>query len=128
MIGGGIIASCLIWLVMPDAPSASELREKEQAAKEDAITSEKIDVWVTAQGFIKRKLKSPGTADFGGLLSDYQDPKRAVTINSDGTYDVRGWVDAQNGFGGVVRSRFTVKMKKAPNGDYLILDWNLSQR
>jgi hypothetical protein len=75
-------------------------------------TDRKTEAWVMAQQFVKDYLKSPRTADFGGF-SDFQSPDRCVTELANGEYVVSGWVDAQNGFGAVVRSNFVVKLRKS---------------
>ncbi len=67
--------------------------------------------WVMAQEFVKKELKSPGSADFGSLLREYQDPKRQVREVSNGRFVVTGWVDAQNSHGAKVRNRFSVTLQ-----------------
>lgn len=47
------------------------------------------------QEAVKRYLKSPGSAKFGGESVTARDP-----------YVVTGWVDSQNGFGALVRNRY----------------------
>ena len=67
--------------------------------------------WAMAQHFVKQRLKSPSTADFGGILSNVQDYTKGVKYVGDKTYEVRGWVDAKNSFNATIRSHFYVKMK-----------------
>jgi len=68
-----------------------------------------------AQQFVKDKLKSPGTADFGGVFSDYQKPDDVVTDLSGGKFRVRAWVDAQNSFGAKLRNRFVCELEYMGN-------------
>src|SRR6266853_3484931 len=75
---------------------------------------EKITAWVMAQQFIKDRLKSPGTADFGGVFN-YQDPESVVTDLGGGKFRVRAWVDAQNSFGGKIRNQFVCELKFVGN-------------
>ena len=74
-----------------------------------------VDAWVMAQEFVKKKLKAPGTADFGhvldGSLQRSEDCCKAV---GDGSWTCRGWVDAQNEFGAKLRADFTITLK--PDG------------
>lgn len=52
------------------------------------------------KGFVKRQLRAPATADFA--------PHRELTIGNDGArWSVSGYVDAQNGFGAMIRSHYT---------------------
>lgn len=68
-----------------------------------------------AQQFVKDNLKSPSTADFGGVFSDYQDPDQVVTVLGDGKFRVRAWVDAQNAFGATIRNRFVCVLEYVGN-------------
>jgi hypothetical protein len=72
-------------------------------------SSGKSDAWVIAKEFVKRNLKSPSTASFGGLGE--QNFLTNITIEGS-TYKVKGWVDSQNGFGAIVRSNFTVSIQR----------------
>jgi len=76
---------------------------------------DKIDAWVMAQQFVKDRLKSPSTADFGGIFGDYQDPDKVVTDLGGGKFRVRAWVDAQNAFGATVRTRFILELEYVGN-------------
>ena len=81
-----------------------------------------ILAWTMAEGFVKRELKSPGSADFGGLMTEYQRPAEHVVELADNHYVVSGWVDSQNAFGAKVRSTFRVRLHQLPGGDQWQLD------
>jgi hypothetical protein len=49
--------------------------------------------------FVSDQLKSPGSADFEGVLD-------AKITGSGSTYTVRGWVDSDNSFGASVRTSY----------------------
>ena len=68
-----------------------------------------------AQQFVKEKLKAPGSADFGGVFGDYQDPDQVVTKLGGDKFRVRAWVDAQNAFGAQVRTRFVCELEYVGN-------------
>lgn len=80
-----------------------------------STTPGKIEAWVMAQQFVKDNLKSPGTADFGGVFSDYQDPDEVVTYLGNGKFRVRAWVDAQNSFGATLRNHFVCELEYVGN-------------
>lgn len=81
----------------PPAPPAPETRKG-------------TDAWYMAEVFVKRGLKSPGTADFGGLFaSDSQ--KHDCEPAGAKEWLCTGWVDSQNGFGAKVRTNFAVKVR-----------------
>lgn len=82
----------------PSPPSAPEQPEMPT----------EIDAWVMAKELVKRNLKSPATADFGSVLGDYQDPTKACVVLGGKEWRCSGWVDSQNGFGAMLRGRFTV--------------------
>lgn len=60
---------------------------------------------IISEYFVKQKLKSPSTADFP--MFDYTSEYSQI----DGTYLVASYVDAQNGFGSMVRQYYSIKLK-----------------
>ena len=74
-------------------------------------SGDKITAWIMAQQFVERSLKSPGSADYGGLFSDYQSPEDVVTDLGGGKYRVKAWVDAQNAFGAKLRNHFICELE-----------------
>ncbi len=78
----------------------------------------KISAWVMAQQFVKDKLKSPSSANFGSVFGDDQDPNRVVSDLGDGKFRVQAWVDAQNAFGGTVRTPFKCELEDTGGGNW----------
>ena len=70
----------------------------------------KIDAWVCAQNIVQNSLKSPSTAEFCSVT------EATVYANGGNDYTVVGYVDAQNGFGAVVRESFIVTLTLTENG------------
>jgi hypothetical protein len=68
-----------------------------------------FDACVMAQVFVERGLKSPATAEFPACNS----PSTIVTRAAD-TWSVRSYVDAQNGFGALVRADTVMQMTYHP--------------
>lgn len=67
-------------------------------------------VWIMAQAFTKTFLKAPATADF---------PLEAIRVKRDAdTFEVVGYVDAQNSYGALLRSDLICNMA------YLGGDWS----
>lgn len=69
-------------------------------------TTKKFLAYNYAEEFVKKRLKAPGTAEF---------PKTSEKINhitslGGEKYMIDSWVDSQNGFGALIRSRFTCKV------------------
>lgn len=76
--------------------------EKEEGTKDEFGNSEST-AFVDATSEVEKKLKAPSTAEF---CDSYE-----AEIQKDGnTWTVEGWVDAQNSFGAMIRSDFTVKL------------------
>jgi hypothetical protein len=103
-----LIAGVWGWVSMMSSPSASA---QAAAAEPPPPEHSKLDAWVMAEQFVKDALKSPGTAEFGGVFKgDYQRPDDHVEDLGSAHYVARGWVDAQNSFGAKVRADFVVKL------------------
>lgn len=76
---------------------------------------DKIAAWTMTQQFVKERLKAPGTASFGSVFGDYQDPDKCVTDLGGWRFAVVGWVDAENAFGAKLRSNFKVTLRYTGN-------------
>ena len=79
-------------------------------------TPGKIEAYVYHKYFIKNRLKSPSTAEFFSY-----DASRVSKINNS-TFKIRGYVDAQNGFGAMIRTNYSIVVK---NETGEVRDWVL---
>jgi hypothetical protein len=89
---------------------AQQQAEQAAAKKAEALAKQcanKTMAFVMSQEFVKRNLKAPSTAEFPW----YTDDQVAVSLRPDCGFRVIGWVDAQNGFGAQIRSRYLVDLK-----------------
>lgn len=76
-----------------------------------------MELCTRAQRAVKEQLKSPASADFPGCVlgvGEYE-----IRTNEDRSKAaVKGYVDAQNSFGAMLRYRFVVLFDKQPDGSY----------
>lgn len=104
-------------------PSSSKNTEsKSNSTKSDVLANgeskdsyghDKFDAFVIAEKAVKEKLKSPSTAQFCTTTE--------ATIGRNGnTWTVKGWVDAQNGYGATVRANFVVTFTFASKDTYSV--------
>ncbi|MCH2131516.1 MAG: hypothetical protein MK179_20450, partial [Pirellulaceae bacterium] len=103
------------------AVAETEEREKriakETQNREERIVRENSGMaWVMAQEFVKQKLRSPSTADFGSIFT--QNFKDTVTHTGNNNFRVRGWVDAENAFGATIRNTFDCNLTYDGNDDW----------
>ena len=70
-------------------------------------TNGKIGAFVMSQTFMKRRLKSPSTADFPW----YTDSEVSVSHRGGGTFLVESYVDSQNAFGAKLRTHYLCELK-----------------
>ncbi|MFD8648670.1 hypothetical protein [Streptomyces mirabilis] len=73
---------------------------------------------VMCQSFVKKELKSPGTAKFSGVT---ETTIKVLATKKPWKYKVNAWVDSQNSFGGVVRNPYVCAVS-AKNADTWRLD------
>lgn len=85
--------------------------------------------WVACKNFVKQSIKSPASAQFpeaNAIISDY------VTDLGGGKYRVDSYVDAQNGFGALIRADFSciVEYKSSSSSAdiYRLIDLDLRER
>jgi hypothetical protein len=69
--------------------------------------AQKIAAYVMSQQYVKTTLRSPSTAQFG-----WYGDRNVVRHLGNCEYNVQGYVDAQNGFGAMIRSEFTVRLRE----------------
>ncbi|WP_432193795.1 hypothetical protein [Streptomyces sp. bgisy027] len=83
---------------------------------------------VMCEDFVKQRLKSPGSAEFPGVMdSDYA----KTTVLSDTKpwkYKVAGVVDSQNGFGAKVRSEYVCTVSTKDDNTWTLEDMQMTQR
>ncbi|MEQ8747319.1 hypothetical protein [Pyruvatibacter sp.] len=82
--------------------SSEPTKAERDAAAYRGDCENQITGLVAAQGFVRDTLRAPATAEFGVLGYDGV----AVTVLPDCRYSVRSFVDSQNGFGAMIRTRF----------------------
>jgi hypothetical protein len=75
-------------------------------------SDKKYEAFDVCTQFVKKRLKSPGTATFRDPTADNGDT--TMTPSSDGSvYVITSSVDSENGFGASLRSTFNCAVKQA---------------
>lgn len=59
--------------------------------------------YIQAETFIKKKLKSPSTAEFPGVF----EKKDHIVSMGGSKYKISSWVDSQNSYGAMMRTNFS---------------------
>jgi hypothetical protein len=109
----GMIVKCMVCDDTPNQTTREEPRREHDS----------VAAWVMCQEFVKRNLKSPASADFGGILSgDFQDPTTHAIHMGDGVYECNGFVDAQNSFGAQIRNEFGVTIQYMGSDNWKLLE------
>jgi len=112
-----LIARCMF---CDDEPSSGPTVEEQRKPK---VEHDSIAAWIMCQEFVKRNLKSPSSADFGGLLAgDWQDPATHAIHMGNGKYRCTGFVDAQNSFGAQIRNQFSLTIKYTGNDNWKLVE------
>lgn len=106
---GGIVAF-LIFIAALVNPS--DTPENKEAAAEQTCSDTSMAFYMSHE-FVKKRLRAPATAQFPGAHDDGV----AVRYLGDCTHDVVAFVDSQNGFGALVRSKYTAKLKNIKGTD-----------
>lgn len=99
---------CLLMLVTALSIQACSSETKEQRAEKRCVDSSWA--WVMSQRYVKNNLKSPSSAEFPAL------PNAAEHI-SGCTHVVVGEFEAKNGFGVMIRQRYSAKMTYNKDSD-----------
>lgn len=90
-------------------------REEDPADKAARLERDrKTLLYVACQDAVRARLRSPSTADFPGPFTESSD--EAVRMLADSSYRVASYVDAQNAFGGTVRTSYSCTFKRSSEG------------
>ncbi len=102
LLGAGLLVFIAAVIVMPHSSTP---------APKAVTTYGNRDATYICRDFVTDRLRAPATASWAWL----DDEK--VTRAADGTFTVRSYVDAQNGFGANIRTRYTCVVRPpAPDG------------
>lgn len=109
----------MVWGYVKSPTHGSQERAKTQLGSDKLLPKKtwrdednSIMAYIMMQHFVKRRLKAPSTAKFEGLWSG-----REVTKDST-EYSTYSYVDAQNGYGAMLRTSFTCTVKQVSEDDW----------
>jgi len=103
-----------------NAFAEKRLEEAKERSLEYAKKYTDISALRFSEDFVKKQLKSPSTAEFISI-TELMDGVPATKLN-DTTFEINSWVDSQNGFGAMIRSRYSCKMTFIPSTDMVQCD------
>lgn len=84
--------------------------------KANRVCNDAVSGYYASQDIIKRRLKAPSTATFPG---PYEKSISIVQVSSC-RFRIAAWVDSQNSFGAMLRSRYGMNIEYRPRSD----DWH----
>jgi hypothetical protein len=107
----------------PSEPYSDSVQKyAEEIKRQKAIEGKEIDASTYCERHVRRRLKSPSTADFPWGTSD------RVQYSGDGRYRMRSYVDAENAFGATVRLDFDCIVKTEDGESWRLIDLQMQQR
>lgn len=83
---------------------------------------------VMCESFVKRQLKSPGTADFPGVTDADYAKTTTLSDTKPWKYKVTGVVDSENTLGATVRSNYVCTVSTKDNDTWTLEDLDLTER
>lgn len=78
--------------------------DRDSSTAPEVYRPDKMDAYVMAKQLMEKQLKAPATADFARF------DESEVTNSGNDEWTVQSYVDSQNGFGALIRTRFTITM------------------
>ena len=80
------------------------------AEQERCSSSRKSDAYIYSKSLVRRQLRAPRTAKFGSY------GQTNISVYRDCVFVIQGHVDAQNGFGALIRTHYEVRLKGTESG------------
>ncbi len=102
-----LIAACFTIIILVSIVSSLFSSDKEVPKKKKF---DKGDALIESFDYVRNRLKSPSTAEFG------YNSETGVTQLNDSTFSVHNIVDSQNSFGAMIRTSYTCKIINHSNG------------
>ncbi len=115
-----VISICIVYFTMKDSPSLFTSLPPSPPSGNTATAQGCEDTalaFVMSKEFVKKRLRSPSTADFPHLYSDGV----RVEYQGDCTHNVWAYVDASNAFGAIIREKYYAKVNYDKGDDSWIL-------
>ena len=94
----GIIAS-----MARDSSSSDSESSSSESDYSSTSSSSNFVAYNYAERYVKQNLKSPSTAEF----PDVFEKSEHINPISDNKYQINSWVDSQNSFGAIIRTKFS---------------------
>ena len=117
-----LVGSCIVYKAA--FPLSPEEKARQEAEKERVrLYGDKLEAQLMAHQFVTEKLRSPRSAKF-----DSGDCEKTVTDLGEGKYEVKGWVDAQNAFGALLRSDFACVVQFVGRGRWQCVSVDIQGR
>lgn len=117
---GGRINSIVIVLILIGILIVMFWGLSENGKASDWITKDaSTQAYKKAIEYAKGELKAPATAVFPSIKDSEVSVKREDNTQK---YEVRGYVDSQNGFGALVRTNFTAVLEQDKMNDWKRID------
>lgn len=99
-----ILAALVILFIWKCGCSDSQTNQSSSIS--NSLTTNKFLAYNYAEDFISQRLKSPSSAKFPEVSEKINHIK---SLGKD-KYEINSWVDSQNGFGAMIRSRFSCRI------------------
>jgi hypothetical protein len=114
----GLMIAFVAWIFWPNPEKDARDRARKVAEQRDGT---KIGALVVCEQFVKQRLKAPGTANLqtNGTSDD------AVTSVGAGKYVAKGFYDAQNSFGAMLRGYYTCTVQHTNGDSYRLISMEM---
>lgn len=80
-----------------------------------------VDAWRMMEKFVAKQLKAPGSATFPEVSYATRYRDHVTREGASQRYRVKGWVDAQNSFGAMMRTTFSGEVEQVADGQWRLL-------
>lgn len=100
-------------LSLQRAKRAAEKQARDEKQRSECGSAYATNAYIYTQSFVETRLKSPATADFPSIHKDGIQSKAV----GDCVFEIIAYVDAQNGFGTMLRTHYVARIKRQPDSD-----------
>jgi len=105
---------CLLFIVLAIVVGLAINHQSPEERQAKGARDQALDAYFMAQEFVKANLKTPATAKF----PLYPNPGIGIIRQDDGGWLISGYVDSQNAFGALIRTKFICAIKEETEGKW----------
>ncbi len=114
-IGTVIVFTVIIYFGWSECSPSNKNNDLLDQVRQEEFVKDSVMARIMAEEFVKQELKTPSVAKF--QRNPYPENAGGVNYMGNDTYEISSYVDSQNSFGAMLRTKYSIRVKYNSNHD-----------